>query len=62
MKVDTRPALSVPYGGRPTKADVGWERGTEERPYASYEHPQLDILLKEYRVSVPSRSHADLSR
>jgi len=62
MKIHTRAPLSAPYGGRPVRADVGWEQGTEEVPYASYEHRQLDTLLKTYRVSVPSGSYSDISR
>jgi hypothetical protein len=62
MKIHTRAPLSVLYGGRLIRADVGWEQGTEEVPYASYEHRQLDTLLKKYRVSVPSGSYADISR
>jgi len=62
MKIYTRVPLSASYGGRPIRADVGWEQGTEEIPYASYEHRQLDTLLKKYRVSVPSGSYADTSR
>lgn len=48
MKIHTRARLSAPYGGRPTRSDVGWEPGTE--------HPQLDTLLKKYSVSVPRGS------
>ena len=54
MKIHTRTGLSAPYGGRPTRADVGWERRTEKGLYASYEPPAWDLTPTPARCSSSS--------